>query len=340
MNSIIHLFYLRSYSHLVVADGIIKHKGLPLDSVFFVLFRGVKLPPCYEKNLLYDESGILNWRKFFMQNYFKLNRLFKDKKVCCYLPFQGEFPVIKFFDEYVFFEEGISAYDASFDYTRFNKKKYFKLLVKYTLIRPFIRKNLIGLYNGRENGSPFSFECTLVGLTKESYKNVTIDKCKREIISFSGNPLNVSSIKDSVIIVMDSTRASDRMDSADIYLRTLSNALKNLKFESRKFYLKLHPDNFRDMEAALDMIKNYIGFIDYSVIDESLENIALSNQNNIFIGNHSTILFYAPIFGSSNKSISFMRIQAEQDKLYSRFLQRWGGVEGYISLFKDKIEFL
>ena len=340
MNSIIHLFYLRSYSHLIVADGIIKQKGLPLDSVYFVLFRGVKLPPCYEKNLLYDESGIVNWRKFFMQNYFKLNRLFKDKKVCGYLPFQGEFPVIKFFDEYVFFEEGISAYDVSFDYTRFNKKLYLKLLVQYALIRPFVKKNLIGLYNGRLNGSPFSFECTLVGLTKESYKNVTIEKCKREIINITAKPLNPSGIKDSVIIVMDSTRASDRMDSADGYLRILSNVLKKIKFESRKVYLKLHPDNFRDMEVALDMIRNYIGFVDFSVIDESLEDIAQSNQNNIFIGNHSTILFYAPILGSSNKSISFMRIQAEQDKGYLKFLQRWGGVEGYMSLFKDKIEFL
>jgi hypothetical protein len=179
-----------------------------------------------------------------------------------------------------------------------------------------------------------------VGLTKESYMNVTIEKCKREIVDFSEKPLNMSSIKDSVIIVMDSTRASDRMDSADGYLRILSNVLKKLKFESRKVYLKLHPDNFRDMEVALDMIRKHIDFIDFSVIDESLENIAQSNQNNIFIGNNSTILFYAPILGSSNKSISFMRIQAEQDKLYMKSLQRWGGVEGYISIFKDKIEFL
>lgn len=339
MSDKIHLFYLGSNSHIIVADGIIKEKELPLDSVYFITYRGVKLPPCYKDNLLYDETIITNRKKFFIRNYCKLTKIFKGRPVCAYLPFQQEFPFMKFFDEYVFFEEGLSAYDCCLDF-KFNKRRYFSILLKSLLITPFFNKKIRALFNGRLNGSPFSFDCTLAGLTENSYKNVAINNCKHETIHFTNRPLNPSPIKDSVIIVMDSTHATDRMDSADNYLQILSDVLRDQNFGSRDVYLKLHPDNCKDSEAAVELIKKYINFIDFKLIDESLEDIALSNQNNIFFGNHSTILFYAPIFGKSNKSISFARINAKRDVTYVKFLQRWGGVKGALALFEQQIECL
>lgn len=339
MKNKFHLFYVGSYSHIIVADAIINEKNLSLDTILFITYRGVKLPSCYEKCLLYDESAI-NRKKFFLKNFVKLSKLFWGQSVCGYFPFQGHFPVVKFFDDYVFFEEGLSAYDTGINYTRFKKKNYFKTYIKDLLIAPFVNRNMRGLINGRQNGSPFSFKCSLIGLTNTSYKNIIIENCKRETVHFLNRPLKKSTISDSVIIVMDSTHAIDRMDSAEKYLSILSESLKKASFGLRNIYLKLHPDNHKDREEAILLIKKYIDFLDFTVIDESLEDIALSNQNNIFFGNHSTILFYAPIFGNTNKSISFVRQNAECDKTYIRFLQRWGGIEGTLALFKQQMECL
>lgn len=339
MNKKLHLFYLGSYSHLIVADCIIKEKHLPLESVFFVTYRGVKLPQQYEKNLLYDMSVISNIKKFIIKNYSRLNKIVKDADICGYFPFQQEFPVEKFFSEYVFFEEGLSAYDQVLCF-KFDKVRYEKLRKRQRLLGLFMNKNMRGLYNGKDNGSPFPFPFTLVGLTENSYKNFDIPGSKLEVIHFTGEPLKRSSIKDSVIIVMDSTHACDRMESADNYLRILSDVLRDYDYNNRKVYLKLHPDNYKDMDDAISLIKKYIDFIDFTVIDESLEDIALSDQNNVFIGNHSTILFYAPIYGKSNKAISYARINAERDKVYVEWIKRWGGVKGTIELLSQEVECL
>lgn len=337
MKEKIHLFYLGSYSHLIVADGIIKEKKLPLDKVLFVTYRGVKLPDIYSDNLLFDESTIDNRMKFFLKNFFKLNGIVKRKSICGYFPFQQEFPVIKFFDEYVFFEEGLSAYDQIMNF-KFKREKFLKPLLLQYALAPFLSRNMRGLLNGHQNGSPFPFDFTLIGLTNSSYHNFQIAGCRHETIHFTNKPLKSSLIKKSVIIVMDSTHAKDRMESVDNYLKILSDVLKNYDFESRKVYLKLHPDNFRDMDVAISLIKKYVNFIDFEVINESLEDIALSNQNNVFIGNHSTILFYAPIYGDTNKSISFVRINAERDAIYTKWIKRWGGVDGSIKLFSQQME--
>lgn len=337
---IIYLFYIGSYSHLIVSDAIINEKHLPLGKVLFVTYRGVKLPKCYEGNLLYDETNIGSRVKFFFKNYRRFKLLTRKKIVRAYLPFQQEFPVFKLFDEYYFFEEGLSAYDTSLNFSVFNRKRFLKLTFKQHLLALFFDKNMRGLYNGITNGSPFSFECTLVGLTKESYKNILLDNCHYEMVQFTGKPLNKSEIKNSVIIVMDSTHASDRMNSADNYLQILSDVLKNYDFKSRDIFLKLHPDNYRDKAEALSLIKKYLNFIEFEEIDESLEDIALSNQNNTFIGNHSTILFYAPIYGNSNESISLARITAERDSTYCKWVKRWGGIDGLINLIQKEVHCL
>lgn len=339
MNKEIHLFYIGSYLHLIVADGIISKKQLPLEDVLFVTYRGVKLPSCYADNLLYDESKIRASR-FVIKNFLWLKRKLKRRRVCGYFPFQGQFPVMKYYDRYVFFEEGLSAYESSMEYSRCNKEVFFKILLKKILLYPFIGRKINGILNGRLNGSPFPINCTLVGLSDQSYKNVVIDNCKHETIPVSSRPLNKSSIHDSVIIVMDSTHATDRMESVDNYLTILSEVIKGIDINSKKVYLKLHPDNFKDMDAALDQIKNYIGFINFNVIDESLEDIALSNQNNLFIGTHSTALFYAPIFGNTNRAVSFSRIYASRDAVYANWLLPWGGIDGFLTLFKQHIECL
>jgi hypothetical protein len=299
----------------------------------------VKLPDCYKDNLLYDESKIDNRKKFFLHNYFRLNKIVKGKDICGYFPFQQEFPVEKFFSEYVFFEEGLSAYDQVLCY-KFNKEIYRRSILKQRILKFLLNRNMRGLFNGRDNGSPFPFPFTLAGLTEESYKSFNIPNCNREIIHFSNRPLRKSDIKDSVIIVMDYTHASDRMESAENYLCILSDVLRKYDFNSRKVYLKLHPDNFKDMDDAIALIRKYIDFIEFEVIDESLEDIALSNQNNVFIGNHSTILFYAPIYGNTNVSISFARINAERDNVYKNWIKRWGGVEGTIKLLSQQVQCL
>lgn len=335
-NSKLHIFYIGSYLHLLVADSIIRSKTISLKDVWFITYRGITLPSQYSNNLLFDEAKISK-KQFFLKNYFKLRTKLNNSVTCAYMPFQQEFPVLNFFDEYIFFEEGLSAYDISLNYSVFNRSLYLKRLLNACIKSIIFNKKILGLYYGRNYGSPFSIDCTLVGLTSTAYSHTIISNCKYEVVKIAEKPLKTSYIKDSFIIIMDSTHAVDRMESADNYLKILSDTLKCQNIGQRKVYLKLHPDNYKDKHEAVELIQSYIGFLNFEIIDESLEDIAMNNQNNIFYGNNSTILFYAPILGKTNKSISFARINAERDSSYMHYIKRWGGLEGLLSLLKQQM---
>ena len=84
----LHLFYVESNFHLILAESFIESKRIDASDVLFVTHRGVKLPTRYKANLLYD--GTISQFKERVQLYRKdkerFRKLFKNRKVCSYSP--------------------------------------------------------------------------------------------------------------------------------------------------------------------------------------------------------------------------------------------------------------
>lgn len=339
----VHLFYIESHFHVLVVDQIIQSNSLGLDECYFVTERGTVLPERYRNHLVYDgttKSLFTRIRQYY-SGQLKLKQLSKEK-ICAYMPFQFFFPSKRYFNKYMFFEEGFSAYSlrtiASYD-ERSGKRFVKRLIICLSL--PFARKNTKGLIAGIFNDGIKPFETTLYRLSDDAYKGMeNVKGIDVETIQINNNkPFVSSEIRNAMVVVMDRLSPKGRPFDDVIYLKVLVEALNKCYDSSRKMYVKLHPSDYKN-EAAKERIELLLSAFHPVLFDESLENLAICNQNNTFFGSNSTVLYYAPILGSSNKSISFSRILAEKDETYRRFLNNWSRTEGFIKLFKKQVEIL
>ena len=74
--------------------------------------------------------------------------------------------------------------------------------------------------------------------------------------------------------------------------------------------------------------------------DGRLELLALLNINIHFIAENSTILYYAPVLGSTNKSISFVKLMYKLDERYKGLISQYGGMERFVDFFSKNVECL
>ena len=92
----------------------------------------------------------------------------------------------------------------------------------------------------------------------------------------------------------------------------------------REVWGKLHPADWQFKDAK-DIAETF--FMDEGVglnwYEGKLEMLAMQDNHITFLGTNSTILFYAPIFGMSNKSVSFSRYLASIDDKYNQFIRAW-----------------
>lgn len=338
----IHLFYIESYFHLLVVDQIIRAKALSLDECYFVTERGTKLPEIYREHLVYDgtREGLFSRIKHYYGGKLKLN-MFKKKEIFAYLPFQFYFPTKLYFAKYVFFEEGFSAYSSRQlpETDRKNKHSIIKeWIIRLTL--PFARKNVKGIVGGISCVSNRPFKTTLYRLSDEAYycledkKELTL-----ETVKAPNRPFVPSVIKNSMIVVMDRLTAQGRPFDDKVYLEVLHQTIEKICDPQMKMYVKLHPADSNNNEASNRIIKT-LSLFSPELITDNLENLAVCNQNNLFLGSNSTILFYAPILGNSNHSISFARQLAERDPKYLTFLQKWGTGGRFYELFSRRVKCL
>lgn len=338
----VHLFYIESYFHLLVVDQIIRVKEISLDDCFFVTERGVQLPECYRDHLLYDgnSEGLFSRIKHYYSR--KLNlKDYYGKEICAYQPFQFYFPSKCYFAKYVFFEEGFSAYSSRQipKEGRRNKRSITKEWI-VRLMLPFARKNVKGIVGGISCESNNPFETTLYRLSDNAYKGLEGEKSiKLETVKAVNKPFEPSVIKDSMVVVMDRLTAQGRPFDDKVYLDVLMKAIEDCHDQKRKMYVKLHPADSRNKDAS-ERIMVRLSTYSPELITENLENLAVCNQNNVFLGSNSTVLYYAPILGDSNKSVSFARMLAQKDEKYRTFLANWGGTESFCELFGKEVECL
>jgi hypothetical protein len=145
-------------------------------------------------------------------------------------------------------------------------------------------------------------------------------------------------IANSNVLVLDRFSAEGRPYALNNYIDSLRETFSKVNLSEKPLYVKLHPADGNNEEIKRtvgELLSSYVS--DYSYYEDSLEDIALNDNNNTFIGSNSTVLFYAPVWGRTNRAVSFVRILAEKDNDYKSFLMRWGGVEAFCRLFSNNV---
>ncbi len=335
----IHLFYIQSNFHILVVEGIIRHEKIKPEDVYYITQRNVKHPE--RGTLLYDESGrgFGGRISFFFKQKHLLRLLLRNNQVCAYFPFDYYFPLCKPYDKTAFFEEGLSSYACA---SREGiVKRYVNSLFKViivTLLMPFASTNergfLIESCNTRRKPE---HNMRLFSFSSDAYKSVQSDKVEKVFVKTDASKKDLT-ISDSNILVLDRFSASGRPFALNNYIDSLKETFSQVKLSDKSLYVKLHPADGNNDEVkhiVSDLLSGYV--TDFTFYEDSLEDIALNDNGNTFIGSNSTVLFYAHVWGHSNKAVSFVRLLAEKDDDYKSFLMRWGGVEAFCRLFSNNV---
>lgn len=338
----IHIFYIQSNFHSQVARGIIQRYDIPPDSVYFVIQRNVPKPDI--GGLIFDESGkgLKDRFWFYIKHKVELRQLFKDSYVCAYFPFDYYFPLKKYYDEYFFYEEGLSSY---FDVPKKRSfKRFFNSLFKSFLAfacGPFICQNAKGFLVESSNTRVVpNDKYNLIAFSKEAYGTIKSDNVKKIVVQPVRTEVKTG-IKNSYILVLDRLSSGWKPYEVNNYFEALNNLFDQVDLSNRPVYVKRHPadGDCVDSRSNINMLlQRYCK--DFCFFDGSLEDVALDDNDNIFIGSNSTILFYAPIFGKTNKSVSFFRLLAKRDDKYREFLKLWGGEDAFCEMFSHNVECL
>ncbi len=335
----IHLFYIQSNFHILVVKGIINHENIDPKDVYYIIQRNVKQPE--EGTLLFDESGkgFGGRIKYYIKHRQFIRQILRENQVCAYAPFDYYFPLCNLFDNTAFFEEGLSSYACA---SREGiVKRYVNSLFKYliaSLLVPFISSNERGFLVEACNTRKHPKQRTLIfAFSAAAYKTVQSEKVERVSVKPVAPKID-SIITDSNVLVLDRFCAEGRPYALNNYFDTLRETFNKINLAEKPLYVKLHPADGKNDEAKrtiCDLISGYV--TGFSFYENSLEDIALNDNRNTFIGSNSTVLFYAPVWGCTNKAISFVRLLAEKDKDYKSFLMRWGGVEEFCRLFSNNV---
>ncbi len=177
----------------------------------------------------------------------------------------------------------------------------------------------------------------LFAFSSAAYNTVQSEKVEKVSVKPVAPKID-SIIRDCNVLVLDRFCAEGRPYTLNNYIDSLRETFSKVNLAEKPLYVKLHPADGNNDEAKrtiCDLISGYVTF--FSFYEDSLEDVALNDNNNTFIGSNSTVLFYAPVWGHTNKAVSFVRLLAEKDNEYKSFLTRWGGVEKFCRLFSNTV---
>ena len=331
-----HVFFVRSDFQFVVCKGIITHYGLHSEDCYFVTDRNTEVED-YKQSPIYGIGRYFRFdeRCMYLFKHYKIVKNFLcDSKLTVYMPFSNHYSSYYNYD-YVFYEEGFSAY-----------KEYLELEEVESKSRHRVRRLLVFLIsplNKKIRGYLMGFICNelkpmkktrLISFSKDCYPNIHNDLINKIVISVPKQPVELYTIPyGSVIIVLDRLVAFGRPFDLCSYKNCIIHELKWLKDRGIKnVYIKFHPadcDNSDSKRWVEELL--HLNSIEFTVFDGKLEYLALQNIGVFFLGTNSTILFYAPLLGDTNKSISFFKVLAAVDDKYKCFIDGWGDFEKIFS---------
>lgn len=341
----LYLFNIASNFHLLLALSYIRYKRIDAEDTLFITYRGVRLPGVIRDRLLFDSSSTTfmgRW-KFFLMEKDRIKKQINGKNIVSFSPYQFFHPLKRYFHEYSFIEEGFSAYTNKKHVS--TAKGILKELFKIVFINlrfPFQSKNVKGFLLGIDYSYKVSRNYEIIVCSDDAFCRCVQDKYMRKcVIPIASDFKTEYRIMNSIIIVMDRITPAGRPFDKDNYFSVLKKILITIDHINTPLYVKMHPSDYGSKKSKdeLRCLFQSVG-INAMFIDGNLEIIALSDNNNTFIGTNSTILYYAPIFGKSNSSISFARLLAQKDTSYTSFLDGWGGVDVFCELFSKQVKCL
>lgn len=136
---------------------------------------------------------------------------------------------------------------------------------------------------------------------------------------------NISLTNESIWIE-DSLAASLGMPP-DLYMQAISNTIDYLKknISTSKIYLKLRPSQVQQDSLVYKLLKEANYNVEVINNDVVIEALLINSQNCTIIGNVSSVLFYAPLFG--HKSISmFSRLKDKPKSSFDNFDVYWKNI--------------
>ena len=342
-----HLFLVCSDFQYVICKSIIRENALKTEDCFFVSRRGVKLE---KEDLTYPfpyEGGF--W--YYMLHRREVNSFFAGKDISVYVPFRGSF-----FSKYVhkmnYFEEGLSIFRDSIKISKGisdgkNGKgfvcqviSHLKSILKKILIKEEALFFVDGFYSDRE-AEPLE-NSFLYGCSPYALKQWSHPLLEKRILNIGIEPPIKYDVKEgSYFVVLERFSSSNFYDLENykICLRTIFSYLE--KWGVEEIWTKFHPADYKNEHAMEEFEKCREGFnLKVHFFDGRLELLALQNINIHFIAENSTILYYAPVLGSTNKSISFVKLMYKLDERYKGLISQYGGMERFVDFFSKNVECL
>lgn len=332
----IHIFHIRSNFHLILAQNIISKNKINND-FYFVVKRNVNLKGINPKNILkINNKKLFNfWDKLMCQN---LPYFLNDKNIYIktYLPFFNQYPNY-LQGEINFFEEGFSAYSNCRSLNpKFKLIEFFKSTLRFLIVNILFffkskrkKKFILGplyFYVNFKSNKKFNYYTLNDKVDVSGFPNLNLEVLKINKLTSSNKFSN------KCIIVLDRITHPKNFEINN-YIKIISKMINdNKKFKN--IYVKFHP--FDSEREKTYFYNNFLfKYNKIVMIDDSLEDIAISNENVLFLGTNSTMIFYASLIGN-NMSISYAKYLAEIDFKYSKFLEFWGSKNRFFELINGK----
>lgn len=342
-----YVFWIASEFHYIISKSIIIDRGINSQDVYYVCQPGRYINIVDGENLcdLYDgeNSSFLTRLLYYLCNKKKVKDFFEGVRIHLFSPFRGAFPIYDFFEECSFMEEGFGAYVLE-------EKKPAKKDALKEMLR-FLGANLLLCFSSR-NIKGYAMGVGFSGRFPKRF--VKIACCSPDVYpkinstSFVRQVLNLRKVsccceynlpENSFMIVLDRFSSKGRVYSIENYRLCIEDEIEYLKNRQiNNVWLKLHPADNNSNDAFLFFKEVFEkSGITVNRFTGILEYLALQDIQTTFIGTNSTILYYAPLLGKSNKAISFFASLAERDESYNKFIDRFGGISVFREMFSKNV---
>lgn len=335
-----NVFFVRSDFQYLFCKSLIHYKGIEKQYCYFACDRGVKVDDGFSECFLYQNGYNRSFVKrilFYFYNRKKIVTFEKGCRIVRYLPFSLKYPRY-YGDEIVFFEEGFSAYSNC--RVLYNKRLHISETIKHILISLlfpfadiFIKSYLLGdNYSGTK---PF-YKTSIYTCSNMSYRNIDNPLIVKYVIpfnSFSVGQMEYYIPNGSYVLVLDRFSPFGRPFDIDNYIKCIRYIIDDIqKKDVDKIWVKFHPSDFNN-NVSRDLFWEIVkeSSMKVELFDGRLEYLAIQNICIHFVGTISTALYYAPILGNTNASLSYAKVLASMDKKYSDFAANWGANEAYSS---------
>lgn len=343
-----YLFWLASDFHYIIAQTIINKRKIDRDKVYYVFQYGreIQIGQDESRCTLYDGdlSSFKERILFYIKKRKQVLSFFKGVKLYSFYPFRYALPRYYYFAEYSFFEEGLSSYRETTPVILMKERvnEIFRSLIV----------NLLFFYEDRNiKGYLVGF-----GFTRKEAKRTTNMYCLSNSAFPQNHDSNIikvvcfPSLRDnlfryklpngSFVIVLDRYSPKGRVYSLENYSMCLNKEIDYLLNNNvSEVWLKLHPVDNNNPDA-LEFFRCQFEDrgISTMVFNGKLEFLALQDLQTTFVGTNSTILFYAPLLGKSNNSVSVFKALVRIDSRYQKFIDTFGGPQQFEFLMSQNAE--